>query len=465
MSLRTFIYTRAILPATSPAARGVARHLADLRRLEKASVEENLQRQWAAVGRLLQHAFEHCPFYRRRFDEAGLTPAAIRHPDDLTRLPVLTRAEVRANLAGLCSDAYRPEQLLASASGGTTDMPVPLMREPATLPRRMANQQRFWEWAGAGPGSKVFWLWGAQNDFSLHPSWRWHLYDRYLMRRVWAPTAPLNPDVFERYRQQLNRFRPDAIMAYPTPLFLLCEYLRDCGRPVHSPKAVVSTAEALLPHQRALIESVLACKVFEHYGSRDAGMVAAECEAHEGFHSQPHASYLEFSPLQPGANPDGVSEILLTDLTNYGMPLIRYRIGDCVAGAAPAGACPCGRGLPRMPTVTGRTTDTFRLPNGSLVPGVVLACRMTQEAPGLAKIQVVQETLREFRLRYVPGPGFSSGDLEPLQRKLDEFLGVGLDWHFEAVPDLPREKSGKTRCCISHVPAVAPADLAAGKTA
>jgi len=142
-------------------------------------------------------------------------------------------------------------------------------------------------------------------------------------------------------------------------------------------------------------------------------------------------------------------EILVTDLLNYGMPLIRYRINDC---AIPASApCACGRGFPLIKKIAGRTTDNFYLANGNVVPGVALTNRVIQVCPGLKKVQVIQNTLSDFHIRYVPGPGFSASDLALLGSKLRVFFPDPLQWTFEEVPEIARERSGKTRFCISHV--------------
>jgi phenylacetate-CoA ligase len=441
------LYVHAVWPALQPGERGLARRLRSVRRWERMNPAQVEAEQWAAILRLLRHAQATVPFYRRRFDEAGLDLNRLQAPADLDGLPPLTRDDIRHHLAELCSSRYAAGQLRVSASGGTTDTPVPMRRDPECLGWKSAVQRRFWEWAGLGAGAKVFWLWGATSDYSQNPSWRWRLYDRWLMRQIWAPTAPLNPAILENYRTQWNRFRPAAVAAYPTPLYHFCEYLRDSGLPIRPPRAAICTAEALLPFQRELIASVLQCPVFEHYGSREFGMIAAECEAHQGLHLHPAAAHVAYRAVAGGQ----VQELLVTDLWNYGMPLIRYRINDCVQ-ALPAGAtCACGRPFPLLPPIAGRTTDTFRLPDGSLVPGVSLTNRVLKEAPRLAKTQVIQESLHQFRLRYVPGPGFTPADLEPLRAKLREFLGEGLQWEFEAVAEIPREASGKTRFCISRL--------------
>lgn len=428
--------------------RGIGRRMREQQRLERMSLEENRNRQWHALSRLLRHAYDSTPFYRQRLESAGAKPADIRSFDDLQNIPPLTREDIRHNLDGMWSRRYARESLQQAATGGTTDTPVPLLRSPECLTEKLAVQFHFNSWAGMWPGDGVFMLWGAQQDLVPDPSWRWRFYERYLMRHVTAPTSVLNPEILESYRRLLNGFQPKVIYAYPTPLTIFCEYLRGCGRTYHHPRSAICTAEPLLPQQRQTIEQTLRCAVFEHYGSRDFGMVAAECEAHSGLHFNPAAVYVEFLPIEQ-AGEEGLHEIVVTDLLNYGMPMIRYAINDCAIVASDS--CSCGRGFPLIRSIAGRTTDNFYLPNGSVVPGVSLTNRVIQVCPGLKKLQVVQNTLRDFRVRYVPGPNFSASDLELLKAKLRVFFPDPLAWTFEQTAEIERERSGKTRFCVSHV--------------
>jgi phenylacetate-coenzyme A ligase PaaK-like adenylate-forming protein len=428
--------------------RGLGRRLRELERLERMSLEENDERQWRALLRLLKHAYETTPFYREQFERAGFEPSDIRSREDLERIPPITREDIRNRLDDLWSRRYQKESLKRAATGGTTDTPVPLLRSPECLKEKIAVQAHLDSWAGMWPGDKVFRLWGAEQDFDPHPSWRWRLYDRGLMRQVWAPTSLLNPSVLESYRQVLNKFRPKIVYAYPTPLTVFCEYLRDCGRPYHRPLSVICTAEPLLDTQRQIIEQTMGCRAFEHYGARDFGMVAAECEQHKGLHLHPAAVFVEFVPVA-GAEVNGLHEILVTDLLNFGMPLIRYRVNDCTVPASRA--CACGRGFPLIQKIAGRTTDNFHLPSGSVVPGVALTNRVIQVCPGLRKIQVIQTAREAFHVRYVPGASFTNADLEQLSSKLKVFFPDELRWTFEEVREIHRERSGKTRFCISHV--------------
>ncbi len=449
MSLLNEAYIRIVLPALHPESYGgLAGRLRHYRKLEGNTLAQNRELQWEALLRLLTHAYQSSPFYRRRMDEAGVRPNANFTPPDLAKIQPLTRDDIRTRLAELRSDRFAPEELAEAATGGTTDTPVSILRSRASLPEKNAAQLCFNRWAGFEPGDKVFYLWGARQDYSENPSWRWRLYDRYLMRQVWAPTSLFNESVLESYRVSLNRFRPRIIYAYPAPLALFSEYLRDSGKEFHRPASAILTAEPLLENQRRVIEETLGCRVFEHYGSREFAMIAGECERHQGLHLNPAVAFVEFVPVE-GAEVEGLHEILVTDLLNYGMPLIRYRINDCALLGAEA--CACGRGYPLIRQITGRTTDVFRLPNGDFVPGVALTNRVLKVCPGLKKVQVIQEAPDYFRVRYVPGADFGPADLDLLRANLKKFFSDIVQWTFERVEDIERERSGKTRFCISNV--------------
>ena len=449
MHLLNRAYLGIALPLFEPRSfQGATSRFRKYEQLERLSLPENKNRQWESLRRLLLYSYQNSPFYRRRFEDAGVHPLSIQSPLDLEKLPVLTRDDIAQHLDDLQSSEYKRTSLHQAATGGTTDTPVPILRSPSSVYEKAAVQLRFNAWAGFLPGDKVFYLWGARQDYSENPSWRWRLFDRHLMRRVWAPTSILNPAVLESHRQQLNELRPRIVYAYPTPLALFCEYLKESGRPFHRPASAICTAEPLFPEQRAIIEEVLGCRIFEHYGSREFGMIAGECEEHNGMHLNPASAYLEFLPVESSETP-GLHEMLVTDLLNYGMPLIRYRVNDCVL-AGPE-ECKCERGYPLVRQIIGRTGDVFQLPNGDRIPGVAFTNRVLKVCPGLAKTQIIQESLTEFRIRYVPGRGFSNTDLDLLRTNLQAFVAGGIEWTFEQVAEIPRERSGKTRFCISRV--------------
>ena len=257
------LYTHGVWPATQPAYRGLPSRLRRWRAQERRSLDHNLAQQWESLRRLMRHACATSRFYRERFQAAGLNPDTMRHPEELRGLPPLTRDDLRHRLDDIASGAYPKASLTPAITGGTTETSVTFLRDRPAIAEKLAAQQAFNAWAQLRPGDRVLWLWGARADYPAHPSWRWKLYDQHLLRQMWLPTSRFNPEILEDYRLRLNRFRPRVIYAYPTPLEILCEYLETCGRGYWRPGSVICTAESLLPRQRARIERVFGCGVFE----------------------------------------------------------------------------------------------------------------------------------------------------------------------------------------------------------
>jgi phenylacetate-CoA ligase len=446
MSLLNTVYRSIILPRYAPQRySGLNARWRHFEKLESQSLSANQELQWTLVQQVLLHAYETTDFYRKRFAEAGLTPKAIQSSADLAKLPLLTRDDLRQNLHDLKSKKFAEESLETSQTGGTTDTPVALLRSPDSIRARMAAQLRFNAWANALPGDRSFWLWGAQQDFSHTPSLKWRMFEQYFLRKCWAFSARLNEQVLAEHLQLLNRFRPKVIVAYPTPLTVFCEYLERNGQPFHRPEVALVTAEPLLDDQRATIQRVMGIDPFVQYGTRDFGMAAAECEQHRGLHVNPTSVFIEYLPV-PGNV--GLHEMVITDLTNLAMPMIRYKINDCASPLA--AACPCGRGYPVMSNVVGRTTDNFYLADGTVIPGVTLPGRILKVCPGIAKMQVVQETFSEFTVRYVAGESFQQSDLAEVAANFKRYVG-DVHIRFEPVAEIPREPSGKTRFFLSRL--------------
>jgi phenylacetate-CoA ligase len=448
MKLFQTAYRNFFLPLYAPERyTNLRSHWRELERLENEPVERNRERQFEKVKKVIDHAYRTTPFYKKRFDDSGVTPGSIQSPADLKKLPLLTRDDMRLGLDEMRSSSFPAASLQQSHTGGTTDTPVTVLRSPDSIRFRTAAQLRFHAWAGFYPGDKALWLWGAAQDFSGAPSWRWRTFERVVLRRTWAYAAQLNENILEQHRQLLNDFCPKVIISYPTPLALLCEFLEQTGRSFHPPGAALVTAEPLLAEQRASIRRVMGIDPFVQYGTRDFGMPAAQCEKHDGLHINPECVFIEFLPIDP-SDPNGIQEMVVTDLTNLAMPLIRYKINDC--GSAIASACGCGRGYPLMTTVVGRTTDNFYLADGTVIAGVTLPGRILKVCPGIAKMQVIQETFRGFKVRYVPGDGFTDQNLETIRANFRHYVG-DVEIEFDRVSAIPREPSGKTRLFISRV--------------
>jgi phenylacetate-CoA ligase len=193
---------------------------------------------------------------------------------------------------------------------------------------------------------------------------------------------------------------------------------------------------------RRLLEEVFGCPVFDRYGCREVSVIASECPAHSGLHVNAECLYLEIETPEGRARDGEVGSVLVTDLLNRAMPLIRYRIGDL--GAWATGECPCGRGLPRLAALHGRSTDFLVGSDGRLVSGVFLATYVVANRPSLGQVQIRQERAGAVVYRVRPGRDFdAAADVAYLRAATRRHLGDRAEAEAELVDNLPAEPSGK----------------------
>lgn len=449
----SWLHTRWILPLAEPERHaGLARRMKAIHTFEQRSEKEQRAEQEQRLRRLLCHAYRTVPFQRKRFDDAGFDPSQVRIDQPLP-LPILTRDDLREAGTSLVSTAYRVEDLRRAGSSGTTSTPIQFYRDIESLRNKTALQFQLDSWAGFSPGDSVLMLWGAHRDLAMQPSWRWRVYEELLMRRIPAPSGFINNEVLDRFADRYERHRPKVLYAYSTVLAAFATHIKKRGLK-HKPKAIIATAEVMNDENRHLIESTFGVAVTMQYGSREVGMVGAECSQHNGMHFHPWSTHVEFDPI--GNTPDGPAyRLLITDLLNYGQPFIRYDTGDCVTLLNHS--CACGRWFPQVNRILGRVCEGIVLADGSIVPGITLGTQMAQMGysfRSIAQVQFVQKSLGHLHLRYSvkDDPRFQKSELDSIRAAIDSLMNRPVQWSMEQVQEIPRERSGKIRLCVSEVP-------------
>lgn len=449
----SFFHTHLLLPLAEPERHaGLARRMRDIRRFEAMSPKAQREQQQQRLQRILQHAYKTVLHYRKRFDDAGFKPSDARVDRPLP-LPALRRDDLRDGGPALRSSAFQLRDLRQAGSSGTTSTPIQFYRDIESLRDKSAIQLQLNSWSGFEAGDRVLLMWGAHRDLSMQPSWRWRFYEETLLRRIPAPSGMINEEILERFRERYETLRPKVLYAYSTVLAAFAAYLVKHGMK-HRPSIVIATAEVMNDENRRLIESTLGVPVTMHYGSRELGMIASECFQHQGLHFHPWSSYVEFDPI--GDTPDGSAyRLLITDLLNYGQPFIRYDTGDCVTLGSQQ--CSCGRAFPLVGKILGRVCEGIVLADGGIIPGITLGTQMAQMGHtfrSIAQVQFVQKSLRHIHLRYaVKGNATSKqSELSSICTAIDALMNQPMNWSLEQVPDIPRERSGKIRLCVSELP-------------
>ena len=176
-------------------------------------------------------------------------------------------------------------------------------------------------------------------------------------------------------------------------------------------------------------------------------LIAAECEAHEGLHLNSDHLHVEFAD---GPDAVGPSDLIVTDLHNHGMPLMRYVNGDL--GTPSRVRCPCGRGLPKLAKVDGRKLDALRLRDGRLLPGEYIVY-VFLPITGIKQYQVVQQELDVLRVRLVPDAGYDASVDERIREGFRKLAGDNVRIEFETVDAIALTASGKRRVTICELPA------------
>jgi phenylacetate-CoA ligase len=390
---------------------------------------------------LLDHAYRQCPFYRDRFDAARLTPGDVRRLEELRALPPLEKRDIQEQGRGMVARDWPASDLIANQTGGSTGTPVPFFLSGDRKCSRAAATLRHNRWAGWDVGDKAAVIWGAPRDRPGN-SWRARLRDLLLREPLWLDTACLTEATMAGFHTALHRYRPRVIQAYARAAVLFARYLDARGLKAYQPHSLVTSAEVLEDDDRTLLERVFGCRVFNRYGCREVSVIASECDAHRGMHTMAEGLYVEIETPRGPAKPGEMGSILVTDLLNHAMPLIRYRIGDL--GAWAAGDCPCGRALPRLERVSGRVTDFLVGADGRLVSGVFLATYVVAHRPSLGQVQIVQDRAGAVVYRLKPGRDFRSDqDGAYLRRATHDYLGEGTEAAVEVVAEIPCEASGK----------------------
>lgn len=402
------------------------------------------------LKKILVHANENCPFYTERFKTYGFDPNEFKTFDDLNNFPILTKKEIQNNLESLTARNYDKAQMYLNRTGGSTGSPLEFYVDSERLFSRKAATLRHDRWAGVDIGDKVAVLWGARADFVGQPNFKTKLRAKLLDRRIFLDTSDINKAKMDDFIARLNSFKPKAYLAYANSLFLFARYLEEKQIKLNSyPQTIITSAELLEPVQRELIEKVFHAPVFNRYGCRETSVLASECSEHKGLHIAAESLYVEFLDEKNIYKQKNGGEIIVTDLLNFGMPLIRYQIGD--VGRRLDEPCPCGRVLPLMEISGGRMTDFLVTAEGKVVSGAALTIYFIANVKGIAQAQIIQEQKEQIILKIVKGPEFSDKTNAEIGEKVAYFFGAAMKYQLEFVEKIPATASGKYAFSISKL--------------
>jgi phenylacetate-CoA ligase len=430
--------------------RATVRFLEDSQRWDIARHHEYQQKR---LAELLSHAYQNVPYYHRAFDDAGFCPRQFHEIDDLRRLPLLSRDDVRNNMNDLIARNFPHAKLQFETTSGSSGNPLGFCYERGVSDQiERAFIHTLWKRAGFVPGDRCAVFRGRVLKTSV-PGQLWE-YDP-VGRQLYFSAYNLADENLAAYVEELRKFAPRFICGFPSAVLLLGQFmLREKAAPFQKLRAVFCGSENLFPGVRRILRKAFGCRIFSWYGHSERAALAGECEHDERYHVFPEYGVVEL--IRPDGtvieNPSETGEIVATALHNRIFPLIRYRTGDLASYSGIP--CACGRFYRLLARVDGRAQDFIVTSDSRTIILTAFAAPYHLAAfARIRQIQYVQDRPGEVKIRIVRLPEFSSADEDEMRLAFSDAVQGRLDIAFEYVDDIPRAASGKHKLLIQRLSA------------
>ena len=363
---------------------------------------------------------------------------------DISVLPVLTKDIIRRRRDDLLTKPMAKNGVVGTSSGGSTGAPITIMQDAEYRAWSEATKDYYFlhfldveRWA-----ARSVWLWGSERDL-LGGSRRDGLRvatSHFLQRMLFLNTFAVSDAQWLEYIDGIARYRPHYVAGYAGSLYQIATVARRHNIPLYRPAFVYSSAERLQDFMRARIEEQFGTRVYDFYGSREVGAMAGECSAGRKhiFAANNRVEVLDNKGSSVAAGEEG--RLIVTNLHNHAMPLLRYEIGD--TGSLATDPCPCGSELPALQSLTGRVTDHFRLADGTLIHGEYFT-HLFYFREWVAHFQVDQLASNQVRISVVLAGARNEPDMREITAGIRVVMGQECDVEWCFVDAISKTKHGK----------------------
>lgn len=426
--------------------------LENLRNWQWESLEKNLERQKIKLLKTLLYSIDNIPYYQKVAKKIKFKPSKETIFEDIKNWPVLTKDIIRKNFNGLYNPKYIDQSVLNS-SGGTTGEPIKLYQQGININSigELVKLQN--EWAGLKEKDLLVQLWGNEEELFQYGDAAKGII-KISEKHYILNTFRMSSESMERYRKFINRKKPKIILAYVQSAVEFANFIKKRKLFLYSPHSIMTSAGTLHDSHKKLISSVYKCPVFNRYGSREVHAMACSCEKDEGLHIDTFFHYLEIldEKLNPITNEGKIGEVYITLFNNPVMPLLRYKIGDLATYTKQL--CSCGRGLPLIKKINGRTVDIFVNSKGEKIDGEYFT-HLFYLKDFIKQFQVIQKDKNLIQVKLVPnGKNILEKHktvINEIREKIKLIMGKDCLVRLETVSQIDLPRSGKFRYTISEL--------------
>lgn len=420
----------------------LAKNIHALRRnswLKRSELEKIQQKKLRAI---IKHAYYNVPFYHSLFDSVGVKPGDIKTVEDMYKIPVTTKSQIQHSGEEIIARDINLNNCIKRKTSGSSGIPLNIIF--------LKTDTYMFE--GTDLRSKTENGLDLLSDTTLHVTAPHNIPKGKRWFQYLGIMKSVHISVFDDINTQisiLQKTHPNVISGYPMSLKLLAMAVQQKGIEGLNPRLCFCSSELLDKKSREFINSVFGTEVIDRYSAMETGCMAWECSEHAGYHMNIDTLVMEFIKDGERVSAGERGEVVITNLHSYALPLIRYKIGDIAITMAEE-QCPCGRGLPLMKLIEGRTGDFVKVPDGGVFPPGIIALTM-RSIPGIAHFRITQHKEDKFTVELVEGKDFSEETIYQIITEFKKVLGDNIYIEPKIVKEIAKDKSGKLRSVTSKV--------------
>jgi len=417
--------------------RTISKHFNFLMESQWWSKNDLKEYQNSKLRELIKYSYENVEYYNNLFKVNKLHPADIKTREDLYKIPILTKEDIRRNYPDtIVAKSYTKKLVYKGSSSGSTGKPLQYLVSKDSYSFNIACNLRGWYWMGYRFGDKF-----VKINVTDRP-WEKQIQDRFLRTKYLAYSY--SEEDMEKIISDIKNYRPKIIRSFPDPLFFIAKFMLKNNINEIEPEILTTTGNTLLPHIRSTIESQFGCKIFDSYRC-EGGANAFENPSHETYLSSMEYGISEILFNDKEVGPGEKGRHVTTDLWNYAMPFIRYDSQDIIVKGKEK--CKSGRNLMTIDKIEGRDSDILITPNNKFLI-VHNFTGFFQDYEGVNQFQIRQTKIDHFIILLVVNKFFNNSHKNEIHDYWSNQLGVGVDLEIQIVKEIKMTPGGKRRFLI-----------------
>lgn len=416
---------------------------------EYNSLQENIDIQENLLKEIIAYSIRNVPYYRRIAADGKIDLKGDIY-EEIKKFPILTKEVIKNNFNNLKAINFK-NNYWKNTSGGSTGEPVIFLQDGAFKEKGASSKILFEDWAGrSNAGDKLIKLWGSERDILEGTIGIKAKISNILNSRKLLNSFCMSEEKMNQYVSIINEYKPVIIEAYVQSIYELSKFIKNNNLKTHSPSGIIVSAGTFYPQMEKSIQGVFKCKILNRYGSREVGDMACSCKKNEGLHLNIFNHYIEilndkFEECYPGE----MGRVYVTTLHNRIMPLIRYDIGD-IAIPAKNKKCSCGRGMPLIEKVVGRTVNVFKTADNKIIDGEYFT-HLFYFKDWVSQFQVVQKSEKNILINLVLKSKIIEKDKRDIENGIRKVMGSSCRINWKFLKNIKPSNSGKFLYTISEI--------------